>query len=224
MIKGVNIDFTNHPPQPSELVDMGCDAVRFPSRPGVDPQINDMHIFGIRTMAVIDQNAAGYICGGGSCSWYQLDNEVDIRGVPTAQYASDIVLYKDTYPNLRWIAAGMAAGDYNATYLREVVGALRDKNFGAFAIHPYAKTPTAAASLLTATRKVDPSFPIFYTECHPEAGDIRQFYKSAVDAGCAGVFYHCWTDWMTLASEGLRFGLIDENNNHKREYDLWASI
>jgi len=221
MLRGINIDITNKPPDPGLLLKIGCKAVRFPSRRGTSDYIADLHEFGIYTLCVIDEVAAGFVAGGGACSAYQITNEIDVKNWSFERAREEMRIYRETYPELVLVAPGLAAGDYNATYLKGIVQALRDYRYAAIALHPYNKTPTAAVDLLRATRKVDPALPILFTECHPEADDLRQFYYAAQTAGCAGVFYHCWTDAMTLESEGLRFGLVDENGNHKRELGYW---
>lgn len=227
MLKGVNIDITNNPPDPDLLVRLHVEAVRFPSRHGIDSYIDLLLARQIYTLAVVDKKSAGLICGGGKCSAYQIHNEVDGSAgasgpLTTDQCIQELRIYRESYPELILIAPGLSAGDYSATYLKAIVSALRDYRYAAVALHPYGKSPSAAVSLATAHRKVDPSFPILFTECHPEAADIRQFHKSARDNGVAGVFHHCWTDAMTLASEGIRYGLVDEHGNHKRELGLWT--
>lgn len=221
MIRGVNIDITNNPPDPDLLVRLGCAAVRFPSREGTDDYIARLHQRRIFSLCVVDQPSAGYIAGGGECSAYQVNNEVDIRGISAEEYRDELRIYRETYPGLVLVAAGLAAGDYAAAYLKAIVGALRDYRISAVALHPYNKSPSAATQLLTMHRKVDRALPVMYSECHPEAESLRAFHKSAADAGCAAIFYHCFNDNMTLASEGIRFGLVDENGGHKTELGYW---
>lgn len=225
MIRGVNIDITNNPPDSDFLVRLGCDAVRFPARPGIEWYVDHLNERHIQSISVIDKDAGGYIVANASA--HQVHNEVDgssdaSGSLTIEQCRQELRIYRDVYPNLVLIAPGLSSGDYTATYLQSIIDVLRDYRYAAVAIHPYGKSPTGAASLMAAHRKIDPSFPILYTECHPEASDIRQFYKSARDNGCAGVFFHCWTDAMTLASEGIRYGLVDEHNNHKRALGLWS--
>lgn len=221
MFKGMNIDITNNAPDPDLLNRLGVGAVRFPSRPGIDWYIErliDRHIY---TLAVLDEDSRGRICGGGHCSAYQNNNEPDGRGVPIDTMIQELVIYRDTYPDLVLVAPGLNKGDYDANYLRAIYPTLREYRYAAVALHTYNKTPEGAVDLTVAHWDVAPELPIMWTESHPEADDMRLFYDGARRIGVAAVFHHCWTDAMTLAAENLRFGVVDEYGKHKRDLGLW---
>lgn len=227
MLKGVNIDITNNPPDVKLLKASGCDAVRFPARPGIEWYVDQLNWYDIRSISVVDKKAAGYIVQ--PASMHQIHNEPDVSGqasgtMPFDQMIGELVIYRDTYPDLVLIAPGLAAGDYSAAYLKGIANTLRTYRYAAWAIHPYAKSPTGARDLFNAHQSVLVSVPGLYTECHPSDVEMRLMYRTARDAGCAGVFYHCWTDAMTLAAEGLRMGLVDEHNKHKTAFDLWNLV
>ena len=148
----VNIDPSNDvawaQSTPEALVAEGFRGVRFTSRAEIQDKIDALKAAGLQVMAIVTGESEGYVPY--NADLLQIGNEPDLQGVPPADYADEWVLYRNTYPQFagRFVMAGLASGGQNAVdYAAAVFDAIGDRAPlpDMIAIHPYTKTPEAAA-------------------------------------------------------------------------------
>lgn len=198
MIRGVNVDPMNSggSPEPAVLRRMGANWVRLVSR---DDQIvrdytDACHDVGINVLGVVARESEGYLLP--SADMHQIGNEPDVRG-PSSwtrsvnEYIEDWRIYRETYPDLPMIAAGLASGD--VTWWQTIAPHLQ--HCAAVAVHPYAKTASQAQTLLTAYRKVRPSCALWVTEWFRDEDQVVPFSRM-LSAQADAAFWFCATDAM----------------------------
>ncbi len=202
---GVNVDPLNPAGAPTvdQLSHIGCRWVRLVSRPGVEQYVADIQAGGLMVLAVVARESNGYVFGGPDV--WQFGNEPDVVSeaswnMSPAEYAGTFNFYQATYPQLTWIAAGLASGQ--TSYWQQVV--LQGlNNVTGFAVHPYAKTAPEARALLQAYLRITPSLPCWATEWNRPAMEIPGFasmLRQTVAMSC----WFCWSDGMVPG-----FGLTD---------------
>lgn len=112
-------------------------------------------------------------------------------------------LYRDTYPTLTMIAAGLASG--SVFWWRHVGPQLH--GCAAVSVHPYAKTAAQARTLLRAYRAVRPDLALWATEWWRPPEQVVPFARMlAQEAEMAAWF--CWSDGMVpgmglVAADGM---------------------
>jgi hypothetical protein len=198
MILGVNCDpaWEGGWADPVRLQRLGATWVRLVSRdlPQIHDYINQCHAVGIRVLAVVARESGGYILP--DVEMIQIGNEPDCDG-PSSwtrtphEYLEDWRIYRETYPGLPMIAAGLASGQ--VSYAEEVASGLFD--CAALAVHPYNKNRTEAYDLLLAYRRVRPDLALWVTEWFRETDQLVPFgrmLKVAADAS----FWFCASDGM----------------------------
>ena len=174
---GMNVDPENpdNAPWPGSLRHDGCGWVRMVSRDSdaVRSYAAIAHDCSVMVMAVITEQSGGYLC---PADIYQLGNEPDLAGhgdtKSPAEYIEYWNLYRDTYPDVIMISAGLASGDPG--WWREVqkLGGLHGLN--GMAVHPYAKTAEEAEALLVSYEYITPKIPIWVTEWNRPASEDRK--------------------------------------------------
>lgn len=207
MPRGCNLDPLNPAgdPQPAELLARGFTAVRLVSKPdpngsGVHPHIEERlaqyKAAGISALVVITAESQGRIPANNH-GLLQLGNEPD--GQPPSsqvqtpeEYVADWQTYTGTYPQFRWIAAGLCSGD--PSWWAQVGPQLG--GCAGVAVHLY-KTPLdQAETLLERYRAVRPDRDLYVTEWNPLGAWSLGAYDWAMRTRTAGAFYFAWSDGM----------------------------
>jgi hypothetical protein len=212
---GPNVDVRNFPPDVAQLKLHHIDAVRMVSHPdrngpGVDPLIEEylktLKESNIFALVVLDSDSRGRIPANNH-GWIQFGNEPD--GKPNTAswvmtpdyYVDQFNLYRDTYPQFNWIAAGLCAGDFSAGFLKSIAARLH--GCAGFALHLYGKTPAQAVQLIAAHRAAAPAWQAFVTEFNCTAVELGPML-GALRKITAGQYWYASGDWMNAG-----FGLFD---------------
>lgn len=197
-IVGVNVDplNPNGRPEPAVLRRLGANWVRLVLRD--DPAVHDYaarcHDLNVNVLGVVARESAGFV--GVECDMYQIGNEPDVNS-PSSwtrtpdEYIEDWRIYRETYPGLPMIAAGLASGDVGWW---QTVGP-HLQGCAAVGVHPYNKTATQAQTMLTAYRKVRPDLALWCTEWFRDANQIVPFQRM-LNVQADAAFWFCSTDGM----------------------------
>lgn len=206
MISGINCDpeNPNGRPDPVLLRRLGAGWVRLVGRDSdrCRDYVYACHAAGLNVLSVVARESAGYVLP--SADMHQIGNEPDHTGPSSwtrtrAEYIEDWRIYRETYPDLPMIAAGLASGD--VTWWQAVGPQLHD--CAAVAVHPYNKTAAQAQTLLTAYRKVRPDLGLWVTEWFRQPDQIVPFMRM-LKAQSEAAFFFCATDQMVPG-----MGLLD---------------
>ena len=198
MIQGINVDPVNPGgrPSPTSLRRLGATWIRLVSRddPAIHEYVTGCRAAGVNVLSVLARESAGYILP--DADMHQIGNEPDNTGASSwtrtpAEYIEDWRIYRETYPDLPMIAAGMASGD--VTWWQQVGPHLQ--GCAAVAVHPYNKSATAAQTLLTAYRKVRPDLAVWVSEWFREPDQIVPFLRM-LRSQSEAAFWFCSTDAM----------------------------
>ena len=191
---GMNVDPENpaNAPGPYKLKRLGFSWVRLVSRDSgaVRDYVDAAALCSVMVMAVITEQSGGYLC---PADIYQLGNEPDLAGhgdtKSPAEYIEYWNLYRDTYPDVIMISAGLASG--SPSWWRKVqdMGGLHGLN--GMAVHPYAKTAEEAEALLVSYEYITSKVPIWVTEWNRPATEIPRF-MTMLRIWTAG---HAWFSW-----------------------------
>jgi hypothetical protein len=174
-------------PAGSALRGFGFGGVRLVSRRGIEPEVAQMQAEGMFVLAVVNEQSQGYLVPGADL--YQIGNEPDIGGTADSMRAQDFVsylqLYRNTYPDLPMITAGLATAD--SSYLQRVrdLGGLN--GFSGVAVH----YPASLATISNYRRYAN-GLPIYVTEFNTSADRIVA-YKAMMQS--AGVALSAWFSW-----------------------------
>ncbi len=198
MLAGVNVDPENPGgrPTPVRLRRLGATWVRLVARDtaAIHEYVDDCHTAGLNVLSVVARESAGYILPG--ADMHQIGNEPDQNGPSSwtrtpAEYIEDWRIYRDTYPDLPMIAAGLASG--NVAWWQQVAPSVQ--GCAAVAVHPYNRSATSAQTLLTAYRKVRPDMAIWVTEWFRELDQIVPFLRM-LRTQSEAAFWFCSTEAM----------------------------
>ncbi len=171
-----NVDPLNPDGAPfaNTLIAAGFRGVRLVSRPSVAPYVQRMQDAGLMVLAVVTEQSGGYLC---PADVYQVGNEPDVAGTGDSMSAADYVvhwnLYRETYPDVIMIGAGLASGQTSYWQAVQAAGGL--KGAAGFAVHPYARTALSAAGLLKAYQKITPGLSLWVSEWHRPDAEIPAF-------------------------------------------------
>jgi hypothetical protein len=178
---------------PADLMRLGIRWVRLVSRPGVEQYINWMQEAGIMVLAVVNEQSGGYLC---PADVYQIGNEPDVLGTKDSMspvgYRSYFRLYRETYPDLTMIGAGLGSGQTNYWALVEQGGGLPGAS--GFAVHPYAKKAPQARLLLNQYRTFSPNLPLWCTEINRSAAELPEFVAMLKTLPVAMWAWFCWSE------------------------------
>lgn len=199
MIYGLNVDpsWSGGRPSAELLQRLGVDMVRLTSRDSdaVRDYIRMLHVYTIRTLAIITDESHGHLVDGADV--YQIGNEPDLNSPSSEtltpdQYVERWRIYRETFPDVPMIAAGLASGQ--VSYWQNV-GPRLVGQVNAVAVHPYAKTAAQAQTLLRAYKAVRPELALWVTEWFRDPNQVAPFQhmlRAEADAG----FWFCATDGM----------------------------
>lgn len=192
----VNVDPTNpsNRADPRRVYDLGLGGVRLVCRTGVESYIDECHAADLFVLGIITNASEGNMLGG-LCDAYQIGNEPDGTGessdsMTRAEYVDMARLYRQTYPELVMISAGLVSG--NVSWWATVGPAIIELGYQGFAVHPYNKTPRAAETLLKAYQKATPTLPCWITEWHRPAGEIPAWKAMLRRVGVVGDAWFSW--------------------------------
>src|SRR5437879_2949476 len=115
---GVNVDptYPEAAPPTNSLRDLGIRWVRLVSRddPKVHLYVEECTNEGLAVLSVVARESNGYMMPGATV--HQIGNEPDVNSPSSwtrtpAEYHEDWRIYRETYPDLMMIAAGLASGN-----------------------------------------------------------------------------------------------------------------
>lgn len=205
MLNGINVDPENLAAwtSPRELAHMGCRAVRMVSRDldSCRAYRDQAQEAGLVVLATVAAESQGFILP--DCQMYQIGNEPDGHGpsswtMTRAAYRAEWQIYRDTYPDLYMIAAGLTSGD--VSWWAEVGPEL--EGCAGVAVHPYSKSATVAQKLLKAYKAVRPDLALWVTEWNRPPLQVVPFTRMLrLEAEAA--FWFCASDAMVPG-----FGLL----------------
>jgi hypothetical protein len=167
---GTNIGTGNYVP-PDLLKSRGYTFVRLVSLPNAEDYAALCRARQIAVLAVVTGESQGYVLGNADV--HQFDNERDLDQSPS-DYQLNATFYQRTYPHLNWIACGMAKG--SPLWWRDVA-ALGLPGFSGFAVHPYGKTASQAATLINSYKSYTPNMDCWITEWVRPAAEIPGYQK-----------------------------------------------
>lgn len=132
-----------------------------------------------------------------------------------ATYRQELDTYTGTYPDFDWLIGGLASGDPNAGYLRDVLaaGPLPACVVG-LSMHPWNKNADEAKGWIEQVRAAAGDLPIILGEINRPASEVAG-YVAMAQQECAAFGWYCLSDVQSLGSEGQRFGLFDEHGQPK---------
>jgi hypothetical protein len=174
---GLNVDPANpyNRPDPFMLRDMGCRWVRLVSRPDLEDYVDECHDAHLAVLSVVTEQSGGYLIP--AAEWTQIGNEPDVSGTTDSMSAQAYVvywnLYRQTYPDLVMIGAGLASGQ--SSYWQQIQAAGGLQGASGFSVHPYNKTAAQAESLLKAYQKITPGLQTWVTEWHRPTAEVVPF-------------------------------------------------
>lgn len=178
-------------PQAADLLKWGFTGVRLVSRPSIDNAAQYYMDQGLMVLAVIARESEGHIC---PADVYQIGNEPDSSGESSwtrtpAEYAEDWRIYRETYPGLTMIAAGLTSGQ--TAWWTQLKAITSLPGCSGMAVHPYGKTAAQAKTLLAAYRKITPALPVWVTEWWRPSGEAAEFAAMLDQETVAHAFF-CW--------------------------------
>lgn len=197
-IYGINVDplNPNGRPAPAVLHRLGVNWIRLVLRNDAELKsyVAAAHDWDLKVLGVVARESAGFL--GVPCEMYQIGNEPDSDGPSswtrtTDEYIEDWRIYRDTYPDLPMVVAGLASG--NLTYWQTIAPHLH--GCAGVSVHPYNKTASQAQTLLTAYRKVRPDLALWVTEWFREANQVVPFSRM-LNTQADAAFWFCATDGM----------------------------
>jgi hypothetical protein len=223
--RGINLDPLNPQgaPVPAILKAHGFDTVRLVARHDaantVEKYAAACRAVGLGVLQIITSESQGQPIA--NATFAQFGNEPDGQPpsswvMPAGQYVEQFNLYAGTYPQFKWIAAGLAAGDYTAAFWRSV--APRLEHCAGFSLHPYGKGIADAKALILAHQRVTPSLPAYVTEWNRPAVEIPGFAWMLRNY-TAGDWWFAWSDGMVAP-----FGLVDASGNPKPELAVLSQV
>jgi len=184
----VNVDPFNpvNSPRPAGMPTV-FGGVRLVSRRGIEDYVQELQANSLYVLAVVNEESGGYLVPGADL--YQIGNEPDIDGTRDSMSAHDYAgyaqLYRETYPDLPMILAGLASG--NPLYLREVQANGGLKGFSGVAFH-YPKD----GALIERFSKYAGGLPKYVTEFWTGAQHIIPYLA---DLHRSGVVLTAWFSW-----------------------------
>lgn len=205
----INVDPLNpaNCPDPYRVKEMGFGGVRLVCRAGVEDYVNWCHNHSLFVLGVVARESEGNVLGG-ICDVYQIGNEPDSPGesswgMAADHYLEEARIYRETYPDLTLIAAGLTSG--NTSYWRTVGPLIEQMGYSGFAVHPYGKNPLQAEALLKRYQAITPGLPLWVTEWHRSADEIPAYRAMLRRIGVAVDAWFCWDyDVWTLQPEQTR--------------------
>ncbi len=198
----INVDPTNPAgsPTPLEICTKGFNGVRLVSRQGTAAVYAQTCMdANLAVVAVVTAESGGFLC---PADVYQIGNEPD-AGLPSqgpnnltaADYVALWNLYRDTYPTVTMIGAGLSSG--KPQYWRDIQTAGGLRGAAGFAVHPYNKTSYQALALLMQYRAVTPGLGMWITEWNRPAAEVADFAAMLHQtSGVVGAAWFCWADGM----------------------------
>jgi hypothetical protein len=194
MTLGLNVDPFNSDNAPSvdQLQRCGARWVRLVSRPGVEDYVSACHAADIMVLAVVTQQSEGYLC---PAEFFQIGNEPDVPGTGDTMSAASYVeywnLYRNTYPDVPMIGAGLGSGQ--AAYWRSVQSAGGLHGAAGFGVHPYAKDATGARALLRQYQNITPNLSLWITEMNRPSGELPEFTTMLRTLPVVMWAWFCWS-------------------------------
>jgi hypothetical protein len=190
----VNVDPSHAAGHPAaiDLLKWGITGVRLVARPGVDAAAQQYMDAGLMVLSVIARESGGHI---GPADVHQVGNEPDSSGpsswtMSPAQYREEWRIYRETFPDLVLISAGLTSG--NVQWWRDLGPLPGCSGMGA---HPYNKTAAQARALIRAYKAITPSLPVWATEWWRPANEVTEF-AAMLRAECVASAWFCWSDGM----------------------------
>lgn len=192
----VNVDPLNPTNRPSPVLvkELGLSGIRLVCRAGVEDYIDSCHGLGLFVLGVIAKESEGNVLGG-MCDAYQIGNEPDGQGdssykMSTNQYLEEARIYRETYPNLWMISAGLVSGQVG--YWRQIGTYIGNMGYQGFAVHPYNKTAAQAEPLLKSYQSITPRLGLWVTEWHRPANEIPDWRAMLRRTTVADAWF-CWS-------------------------------
>ena len=191
----VNVDPLNPTNRPSPVLvkELGMGGVRLVCREGVEGYVDLCHGQGLFVLGVIARESQGNVLGG-ICDAYQIGNEPDGEGessysMSPNQYLEEARIYRDTYPGLFMISAGLVSGQVG--YWRQIGSQIGMMGYQGFAVHPYGKTAAQAEPLLKSYQSITPRLGLWVTEWHRPANEIPD-WKAMLRRTSVADAWFCW--------------------------------
>jgi len=188
----INVDPLNEAnvTAPGDLASLGFGGVRLVCRSGVESYIEECHATDLFVLGIITPESQGNMLGG-ICDCYQIGNEPDLPGaLSPAAYIDEARIYRNTYPDLYMISAGLASGQTG--YWRNIAREILEMGYQGFAVHPYGKTARQAEYMLKSYVSLSPNLPLWITEWNRPAREILD-WKAMLTR--VGVVESCWFSW-----------------------------
>lgn len=181
-------------PGAQEIYRLGLSGVRIVCRDGVEEYVESCQSIGLFVLGVIARESQGNVLGG-MCDAYQIGNEPDGQGessykMPPDQYLEEARIYRETYPDLFMLAAGLVSGD--VAYWRLIGPKMEVLGYQGFAVHPYGKTPDQAEALLKRYQAITPKLRLWVTEWHRPPAEIPDWKAMLRRIGVVGDAWFCW--------------------------------
>jgi hypothetical protein len=162
----INVDPENpaNTASPQEIRIAGFGGVRLVSRPEVEAAAREFQAAGLFVLSVVTEQSGGFLIPDADLT--QIGNEPDIDGTADSmgarEYADYARLYRDTYPGLPMITAGLASNQ--PAYLKAARDAGGLKGFLGVGLH----YPTNLLAIGNFARYTD-NLPLYVTEWWTDA-------------------------------------------------------
>jgi hypothetical protein len=226
--RGINVDPSNPAgaPDPALLARRNITAVRLvskadPNGSGVLPIVEDYGkraiAAGLFVLPIVTNESQGRIPANNS-GVIQYGNEPD--GQPPSsmvqtpdQFVSEFNIYAAAHPQFQWIAGGLAAGDPQARFWRQV--APRLERCAGVSVHLYGSSILQAEAIIEGHRAVTPGLPVWVTEWNPLNDPLIPAYDWMLRQRTAGAFFFCWSDGMVPD-----LGVVTADGTPKPSLDL----
>ena len=226
-LKGPGVDLdplvAGADPDPATLARLGLTWARLVERdtPQVRAYADALTAAGVIPVGVVTGETQGRILPNVRIKIF--GNEMDTTDSNPARwpvgdaraYRGELDTYTGTYPDFDWIIGGLASGDPNVGYLRDVLaaGPLPACVVGV-SMHPWAKSADEARSWIRQVKAAAGDLPIVLGEYNRPASELPGYVAMALEEVAAFGWY-CHSDVQSLGSEGQRFGLFDEHGQPK---------
>jgi hypothetical protein len=210
----------------------GFRGARYVGRESNLPRTDAVKTAGLQEMSVITGESQGFVPE--TADWVQLYNEMTSGQSPMTpgQWAYEWNTYKSVFGHRqqhRWCTGGLAMGPaVDIPWLQQALSQIpQDQWPDAIALNPYTLPATGIRDVFDTFWNVF-GLPIIATEWY-QAADSGQMWDTQCVLNGDGLdglgarssqwsSFFCLTDAMTLGSEGIRLGLLDEFGNPKDEY------
>lgn len=191
---GVNVNPSDPAarPDPARLQQLGLRWVRMVLRDddATRAYMDACNAAELAVIGLVARESGGYVDGRPAV--VQIGNEPDSAGASSwtmspAEYVATWNLYRDTYPDLAMISAGLASGLPDWWRSVQQLGGLR--GCSGLALHPYGK---GAADALALADAYQADLPVWFTEWHRPPSEVPHYVAAARAAGVAALVWFSW--------------------------------